>query len=255
MEMPQLWDQPNLIWIGIACLVVFFAASLLISGWSMKLACRICGADEIRFGYALLIAVASGVAGIAASLAVTFGVSEPSPLLAFLAPLLAMIAAIALLVRRNPFRAFGIYLLHSIISTVATLTVLVPLLTAAFFLVPPSLMEELSASTAGSIDHTSLMASMTAFGAGGESSDSLPVSQNEASQPVDLDASDLSELESALYRAPMETGQNGSMASHGSTVPHGAALAPAAKKPAPSPEKFTPRAVLPPGVERNPFVK
>ena len=219
MELPPLADQPNWIWIGLACLVVFVALSLLISGWSMKLACRICGVDDIGFRYAVLIAIVSGAAGMAASLAVAFGFSEPSREIGFLASLIAMVAAIALLVRRDPFRALGIYVLHSILSTLAMLVIIVPMAIAAFFMVPATTMDQLSTATSESIDQTSWMAGLNGSQFGGESSDGLADSANEGSAPHGSEDSNLNELENAFYQPP------------------------------------TPRAIMPEGVEQNPIVK
>ncbi|WP_164101672.1 hypothetical protein [Candidatus Laterigemmans baculatus] len=162
MESLPLWDQPHLLWISIAGLLVFFAASLLVSGWSMKVACRICGVDEISFRYALLVAVVSGSAGIATSLAVTFAVSEPSAGLGAFAPAAAMIATIALLVGHNPFRALGIYVLYSILSALLTLAVFVPLGIAAVFMIPTGTMDQLAAAAAESVEQAQVLPNLPA---------------------------------------------------------------------------------------------
>lgn len=251
MESAVIWDSPNLIFFGIALLACL---ALAIGGWSMKLACRCCGVEEIGFVYAVLISIAGGIAATGASFGVARMSSEPSPWLAILVPLSAAVIAIAVLVRRSPFRAFGIYILHSILSTVATVVIGIPLVIAALFMVPADVWEEFSANATGSADQRSLVAGLAALGqrSGATAAPDSAAPPLEpalslapaalapaalgSSESAGMDAAAAAELERVLYQdSPAASPKSNS------------------RPVAPSGEPL--RTVMPRGVELNPFAQ
>lgn len=251
MESASIWDSPSIIFIGIALLACL---ALGIGGWSMRLACRCCGVEEIGFVYAVLISIACGIAATGGSFGVARMSSAPSPWLAILVPLSAAVIAIAVLVRRSPFRAFGIYILHSIISTVAVVAIGIPLALAALFMVPADVWEELSLSVTGSADQKRRIAGLTAIGQ--PSGDPAATPESEApdresslsltpgssapaalgSEPAGMDAAAAAELERVLYQPSPAASRD---ANSRQVAPAGEPL----------------RTVMPPRVERNPFAQ
>lgn len=126
----------NLLYIGIAAVVIVFSLIMILQGWMMKLAVRICGGDEIGIFYGVSALTLSTLAGCAATALFAVLLPGTSPFIALFASLAGSVLTLCLMLRMGPIRAFAVYLTQGFLSIFAVGAVGAICAACVYFLVP-----------------------------------------------------------------------------------------------------------------------
>ena len=142
----------TMFYIVLAVIAVIVILVMVIQGWMMKLAVRICGGNEIGIFYGITALTLSSMAGAAASISTAVFLPDSNPLIAVLASVLGSVLLLCLMLQMGPVRAFAVYLLQAFLSLVAVGAVAAVGVAGVYFLVPPESLQQFAANAKTSIN-------------------------------------------------------------------------------------------------------
>lgn len=140
-EMSTLWIV-GLIAIGIGVLAFVTTIQAMV----MKFAVSACGGDRIGFFYAAFVAWTCGLCSGLGSAAVTLSSSEPSPWGSLAGGLAAAVGSLCLLLKMDPLRSFGVYLVHTVIGMIVTVIFTVIAVVGLTMAIPADAMKKMQTS-------------------------------------------------------------------------------------------------------------
>jgi hypothetical protein len=126
----------------IALIVVAFGIALMISGWSMKLACSFCGGPEIGILRGLTMAIACTIVSSLVMYFVNESASGQGPWIASLYGLFAATATLSLLLAQNPLRSMFTYIVYAVISGAFSLAAAAAMAAMIYFSVEPAKLQQ-----------------------------------------------------------------------------------------------------------------
>ncbi|XZE56722.1 hypothetical protein SH139x_002849 [Planctomycetaceae bacterium SH139] len=140
-EMSTMWIV-GFIAIGIGVLAFVTTIQAMV----MKFAVSACGGEQIGFLYAAFVAWSCGLCSGLGSAAVTLSSSDPSPWGSLAGGLTAAVGSLCLLLKMDPLRSFGVYLVHTVIGTIVTVIFTVITLVGLTVALPADAMNKLQTS-------------------------------------------------------------------------------------------------------------
>jgi len=140
-EISTLWII-GLVAIGIGVLALVTTIQAMV----MKFAVSACGGDRIGFFYAAFVAWTCGISGGLGSAAVTLSTSEPSPWGSLAGGLTAAVGSLCLLLKMDPLRSFGVYLVHTVVGMIVTVIFTVIAMVGLTVAIPADAMNKLQTS-------------------------------------------------------------------------------------------------------------
>jgi hypothetical protein len=136
----------SVLYIAIGVIAVVAITMLVLQGWLMKIAVRICGGDDIGIFYGLSVLTLAGLGGGVVSVGTAITMPETPPLLVLVVSFSATIGVMCLMLRMGPIRAFGVYLVQGFFSFIAAIVILAVGYGLVSTTVPKATIEQLAAS-------------------------------------------------------------------------------------------------------------
>ena len=160
---------------GVALLVV--VVFTLLQALIMKFANNACGGEPIGIWYAGFVVWSSSIAGGIGSSMVTLSTGEPG-FASLGGGVVTSVVALCLLLKMDPLRAFGVYLVHGLVGGIAAIGICLLLAFGVMAAVPSDVMEEFASrasvleSAEGGSGGLGSLTNLVSFG--GDDSDSAP---------------------------------------------------------------------------------
>lgn len=136
------------LWIALAIAAGVAVVFTLVQALVMRFANRVCGGEPIGFFYSAFVVWMTSLAGGIVSGGVTASLSDGSGLMASVLGLVASVITLCVLLKLDPLRAFGVYIVQAVMGVVIMLFLGLFMVLGGTAMIPAEVLSDLQASAA-----------------------------------------------------------------------------------------------------------